>query len=229
MTNPPTERTRGVPTWSRRGGARESPNPCFVNRPLPISPRWLCMLPCPYLRAPSPRPRTARVCAFPGGSDWGGAWKLGGGCAYTTTQRTGVDGALLSLSGNDVANRGYRRNAATSEEGKVVFTDLPPGSYFLRPTHKEFLLQPESMDITVTAGKKHEVETTPPRPLHHKLGHTPPSTLGSLQPSPQGSRSRANRRVLQTPATRSGCACTPKAAGSTRPALCCAVSAREGN
>jgi hypothetical protein len=92
-------------------------------------------------------------------TDWVGAWWA---VAHTTIQRTGVDGALLSLSGNDAANRGYRRNAATSYDGKVVFPDVLPGSYFLRSTHKEFALQPQSIDITVTAGKTHEVRTWPP-------------------------------------------------------------------
>jgi hypothetical protein len=74
-----------------------------------------------------------------------------------------VSEALLSLSGNDAANRGYRRNAATSENGKVVFTDLPPGSYFLRPAHKEFSFEPESIDLSVAAGKTREV-AAPPHP-----------------------------------------------------------------
>jgi hypothetical protein len=43
--------------------------------------------------------------------------------------------ALLSLSGDD----GYRKNAATSPRDAYAFTDLFPGSFYLRPLLKVFL------------------------------------------------------------------------------------------
>ena len=59
-----------------------------------------------------------------------------------------VAGVLLSLSGD----AGFRHNNKTAEDGTYTFADLLPGDYFLRPNHKEFKFEPNSLTLTVAEG-----------------------------------------------------------------------------
>ncbi|KAL3886602.1 hypothetical protein ACJMK2_026586 [Sinanodonta woodiana] len=55
---------------------------------------------------------------------------------------------LLSLSGG----KQYRSNNVTGQEGSMIFNDLSPGQYFLRPMMKEYKFEPSSQMIDVLEG-----------------------------------------------------------------------------
>jgi len=55
---------------------------------------------------------------------------------------------LLSLSGGQ-----YRKNNLTENDGSLVFTNLNPGQYFLRPMQKEYSFEPNSKIIDVSEGE----------------------------------------------------------------------------
>ncbi|XP_064641106.1 BOS complex subunit NOMO3-like [Lineus longissimus] len=55
---------------------------------------------------------------------------------------------LLSLSGGGQ----YRSNNLTHDNGNMIFTNLSPGQYFLRPMMKEYQFDPSSKMIEVTEG-----------------------------------------------------------------------------
>lgn len=59
-----------------------------------------------------------------------------------------LPGVLLSLSGDT----DYRKNSITQADGKLSFTDLGPGQYFLRPMLKEFNFDPPSKMINIEEG-----------------------------------------------------------------------------
>ena len=52
---------------------------------------------------------------------------------------TGLQGVLLSLSGDD-----YRNNDVTGNDGVLKFESLFPGSYYVRPMLKEYEFTPKS-------------------------------------------------------------------------------------
>lgn len=59
-----------------------------------------------------------------------------------------LSGALLSLSGGT----DYRKNSVTQTNGRLSFTDLGPGQYFLRPMLKEYSFEPSSKMIDIEEG-----------------------------------------------------------------------------
>jgi len=59
-----------------------------------------------------------------------------------------LQGVLLSLSGGE----SFRRNSQTGADGKMTFSSLSPGEYFLRPMMKEYRFEPHSKMITVEEG-----------------------------------------------------------------------------
>lgn len=59
-----------------------------------------------------------------------------------------LPGVLLSLSGGS----DYRQNTFTQEDGKMVFSGLSPGQYFLRPMLKEYNFNPASTTVDVAEG-----------------------------------------------------------------------------
>lgn len=59
-----------------------------------------------------------------------------------------LSGALLSLSGGT----DYRKNSLTQKDGKLSFSGLSPGQYFLRPMLKEFSFEPAAKMIDVKEG-----------------------------------------------------------------------------
>lgn len=59
-----------------------------------------------------------------------------------------LSGALLSLSGGS----NYRKNSVTQANGRLSFTDLGPGQYFLRPMLKEYSFEPSSKMIDIKEG-----------------------------------------------------------------------------
>jgi len=61
---------------------------------------------------------------------------------------TPLPDTLLSLSGG----RQYRSNNLTKEDGTMLFVDLSPGQYFLRPMMKEYKFEPASQMIDVLEG-----------------------------------------------------------------------------
>lgn len=61
---------------------------------------------------------------------------------------TPLAGALLSLSGGT----NYRKNSVTQSNGRLSFTDLGPGQYFLRPMLKEYSFEPTSKMIDIKEG-----------------------------------------------------------------------------
>eukprot|EP00899_Mesostigma_viride_P027217 jgi/Mesvir1/7680/Mv11650-RA.1 len=63
-------------------------------------------------------------------------------------------GVLLSLSGDG----GFRRNSVSGEDGTLVFPDLFPGLYYLRPLLKEYSFAPSSASVTIGDGDQQEVE-----------------------------------------------------------------------
>lgn len=59
-----------------------------------------------------------------------------------------LPGVILSLSGGT----DYRRNSLTQEDGKMLFSGLGPGQYFLRAMMKEFQFDPPSHMVEVNEG-----------------------------------------------------------------------------
>jgi len=89
----------------------------------------------------------------------------------TTVGGKVVGGVLLSLSGNDRPNRGYRKNAATSEVGSLLFPALSPGSFYVRPLLKEYSFQPASFEILIAEGEHREIAFEGTRVAFSALGH----------------------------------------------------------
>lgn len=79
------------------------------------------------------------------------AAKLGRVKIVAEDQATGesVPGVLLSLSGE-----GYHNNTAIPASGTLVFTDLFPGSYYVRAHLKEYSFTPAHASVTVVEGEE---------------------------------------------------------------------------
>lgn len=61
-----------------------------------------------------------------------------------------VDGVFLLLTSSVASIR--RRTATTDSTGEVLFTDLQPGEYYLRPQLREYKFQPEDSQISLKSG-----------------------------------------------------------------------------
>lgn len=59
-----------------------------------------------------------------------------------------LSGVLVSLSGG----LDYRKNSMTQTDGRLVFSGLSPGQYFLKPMMKEYQFEPPSKMIEVKEG-----------------------------------------------------------------------------
>jgi len=68
-------------------------------------------------------------------------------------QREALSTVLVSLSGH----RGFRRNNGTDAAGRVRFTGLFPGTYFLRPVLKEYSFEPAQLSVAVGDGETHRI------------------------------------------------------------------------
>eukprot|EP00468_Gymnochlora_sp_CCMP2014_P006939 CAMPEP_0167766640 /NCGR_PEP_ID=MMETSP0110_2-20121227/15482_1 /TAXON_ID=629695 /ORGANISM="Gymnochlora sp., Strain CCMP2014" /LENGTH=1157 /DNA_ID=CAMNT_0007654741 /DNA_START=57 /DNA_END=3530 /DNA_ORIENTATION=+ len=73
------------------------------------------------------------------------AMRLGKVRISATVENVGLEGVLLSLSGD----KGYRSNNSTDSQGFFEFGSLFPGSYFLRPLLKEYKFEPRSVEINI--------------------------------------------------------------------------------
>ncbi|GAB6022208.1 nodal modulator [Chamberlinius hualienensis] len=60
-----------------------------------------------------------------------------------------LPGVILSVSGGE----DYRQNRLTQEDGKMVFSGLGPGQYFLRAMMKEYQFEPPSKMVEVSEGE----------------------------------------------------------------------------
>ncbi|GFW16883.1 nodal modulator 2 [Trichonephila clavipes] len=65
-----------------------------------------------------------------------------------------LPGALLSLSGGS----GYRKNSITQKNGRLSFSGLGPGQYFLRSMLKEFSFDPPSKMIDIKEGTQVSIQ-----------------------------------------------------------------------
>lgn len=61
-----------------------------------------------------------------------------------------VDGVFLLLTSSSASMR--RKTATTDSTGEVLFTDLQPGNYYLRPQLREYKFQPEDASIDLKSG-----------------------------------------------------------------------------
>ncbi len=61
-----------------------------------------------------------------------------------------VDGVFLLLTSS--TNNMRRRTATTDNTGEVLFEDLQPGKYYLRPQLREYKFQPEDEQIEIKSG-----------------------------------------------------------------------------
>jgi protocatechuate 3,4-dioxygenase beta subunit len=61
-----------------------------------------------------------------------------------------VDGVFLLLTSS--TNNMRRRTATTDSTGEVLFDDLQPGKYYLRPQLREYNFQPEDAQIEIKSG-----------------------------------------------------------------------------
>ena len=61
-----------------------------------------------------------------------------------------VDGAFLVLTSS--TNTMRRRTATTDSTGEVLFTDLQPGNYYIRPQLREYQFFPEDSQIELKSG-----------------------------------------------------------------------------
>lgn len=61
-----------------------------------------------------------------------------------------VDGVFLLLTSS--TNNMRRRTATTDSTGEVLFDDLQPGKYYLRPQLREYKFQPEDAEIEIKSG-----------------------------------------------------------------------------
>lgn len=65
-----------------------------------------------------------------------------------------LSGVLLSLSGGS----GYRKNSITQKNGRLSFSGLGPGQYFLRSMLKEFSFDPPSKMIDIKEGTQVSIQ-----------------------------------------------------------------------
>ncbi|KAK3262340.1 hypothetical protein CYMTET_28799 [Cymbomonas tetramitiformis] len=86
--------------------------------------------------------------------------------SVTVAGTDSVSGVLVSLSGDD----GYRKNAATGQSGQLVFPELNPGTFYVRPLLKEYSFEPPSSAVSVTEGETREVEFTGKRMAYSVFG-----------------------------------------------------------
>ncbi|XP_024394078.1 uncharacterized protein [Physcomitrium patens] len=84
--------------------------------------------------------------------------------------------ALLSLSGED----GYRKNAATTPSEAYAFTNLFPGSFYLRPLLKEYSFTPSALAIELGSGETKHISFSARRIAHSVFG-----TVTSLSGKPE--------------------------------------------
>ncbi|XP_015919887.2 BOS complex subunit NOMO3 [Parasteatoda tepidariorum] len=75
-------------------------------------------------------------------------------------------GVLLSLTGGS----DYRKNSVTQKNGKLSFTGLGPGQYFLRSMLKEFSFNPPSKMIDIKEGAQMNIEITGKRVAYSLYG-----------------------------------------------------------
>ncbi len=61
-----------------------------------------------------------------------------------------VDGVFLLLTSS--TNNMRRRTATTDSTGEVLFDDLQPGKYYVRPQLREYKFQPEDAEIEIKSG-----------------------------------------------------------------------------
>lgn len=61
-----------------------------------------------------------------------------------------VDGVFLLLTSS--TNNMRRRTATTDSTGEVLFEDLQPGKYYVRPQLREYKFQPEDAEIEIKSG-----------------------------------------------------------------------------
>lgn len=59
---------------------------------------------------------------------------------------------LVSLSGGE---DNFRKNSVASADGKLIFENLHPGSYFFRVMRKEYEFEPTSKMLTIVSGQHH--------------------------------------------------------------------------
>ncbi|XP_063218768.1 BOS complex subunit NOMO3 [Bacillus rossius redtenbacheri] len=87
-----------------------------------------------------------------------------------------LQGVLLSLSGGE----SFRRNSQTGSEGRMTFSSLSPGDYFLRPMLKEYSFEPASKMISVREG-----ETTEVKLIGRRVAYSVFGTVTSLSGEPE--------------------------------------------
>ncbi|KAL5561032.1 hypothetical protein UlMin_030779 [Ulmus minor] len=86
-----------------------------------------------------------------------------------------IPSVLLSLSGND----GYRNNTVSEAGGRFLFSDLFPGTFYLRPLLKEYAFSPPAQAIELGSGEAREVVFQATRVAYSAMGMV---TLLSGQP-----------------------------------------------
>ncbi|BFG23849.1 hypothetical protein CerSpe_101230 [Prunus speciosa] len=86
-----------------------------------------------------------------------------------------IPSVLLSLSGDD----GYRNNSVSGAGGTFLFSNLFPGTFYLRPLLKEFAFSPSALAIDLGSGESREAVFQATRVAHSAMGVV---TLLSGQP-----------------------------------------------
>ncbi|EXB28568.1 hypothetical protein L484_009727 [Morus notabilis] len=86
-----------------------------------------------------------------------------------------IPSVLLSLSGND----GYRNNSVSEAGGVFLFSNLFPGTFYLRPLLKEYAFSPPAEAIELGSGESREVVFEATRVAYSAMGVV---TLLSGQP-----------------------------------------------
>ncbi|KAJ4775918.1 Nodal modulator 1 [Rhynchospora pubera] len=93
-----------------------------------------------------------------------------------TDSETGmIPSVLLSLSGDN----GYRNNTVSGTGGAFTFTNLFPGSFYLRPVLKEYSFSPRAMAIDLESGETQVIDFHATRVAFSAMGKV---TLLSGQP-----------------------------------------------
>ncbi|KAJ3691869.1 hypothetical protein LUZ61_021033 [Rhynchospora tenuis] len=93
-----------------------------------------------------------------------------------TDSETGmIPSVLLSLSGDN----GYRNNTVSGTGGAFTFTNLFPGSFYLRPVLKEYSFSPRAMAIDLESGETKVIDFHATRVAFSAMGKV---TLLSGQP-----------------------------------------------
>ncbi|KAF4370085.1 uncharacterized protein LOC115708837 [Cannabis sativa] len=77
-----------------------------------------------------------------------------------------IPSLLLSLSGND----GYRNNSVSEAGGMFLFSNLFPGTFYLRPLLKEYAFSPPAQAIELGSGESKEVVFQATRVAYSAMG-----------------------------------------------------------